>query len=385
MNHCLVCGGDEINLLTTINNAPAEAQCFLNSRNSTDTDSITLQLFFCTNCGHVQSDGHLVSYYKNVITASGSSPVVLQSRLEKISNFLIKFSEFDDIHLLDIGSGDYSFIDYIKPLGTFASVTGLENSLAANYSDMQHHAHYLKGYIDNNLFEPTFPLFHSHYQFLTCFNFLEHIPDPYIFLQRLKTYLSSSALVYFTVPSFDFIRRTDCVHEFVADHLSYFSKKSLALLFERCGYTVLECNSINNNNDLEILAQYNPPILPNLCSGFDQLKTDLNSLMNSLKAQRESISFWGAGHRNLTLISQLQYHNIDYIVDSAAFKQGLYSPVSKIMIISPQQFRELPTSCLFISLPGLYNKEVLSFVLSWETPPNHIYFVNENSITPVTK
>ena len=32
MKHCLVCGSDEIDLLTTINRAPAEAQCFLKSR-----------------------------------------------------------------------------------------------------------------------------------------------------------------------------------------------------------------------------------------------------------------------------------------------------------------------------------------------------------------
>ena len=252
MNHCLVCGGDEINLLTTINNAPAEAQCFLDFNQSSAVDSIQLQIYFCSNCGHVQTGGHLVSYYKDVITASGSSSSVMETRLNNIVNAVDNYSDFSEIHLLDIGSGDFSFIDYIKKLDIFSSVTGLENSLKKNYQDSLHNAYYFQGYIDKHSSLDTTPLMSSYYQFLTCFNFLEHIPEPYSFLQQIKKYLSDSALLYFTVPSLDFILRTNCVHEFIADHISYFSVRSLSLLFQRCGYTVIKCNSINNDNDLEI-------------------------------------------------------------------------------------------------------------------------------------
>ena len=132
----------------------------------------------------------------------------------------------------------------------------------------------------------NFPLLPSHYQFLTCFNFLEHIPDPYIFLQKLKCYLSDSALLYFTVPSLDFILRTNCVHEFIADHISYFSVRSLSLLFQRCGYKVIKCNSINNDNDLEILALYQPPVPLNLNTGFAAfLKINLMLLLIRLIRQ----------------------------------------------------------------------------------------------------
>ena len=157
MKQCLVCGGDEIDLLTTINNAPAEAQCFLKSHDSSVIDSIKLQIYFCSNCGHVQSGGNLVSYYKDVITASGSSKQVMQNRLNNIVNAITMHSEFDEIHLLDIGSGDFSFLDYIKPLTIFSSVTGLENSLPQNYEDCHHSAYYMKGYIDNSIASDQLP------------------------------------------------------------------------------------------------------------------------------------------------------------------------------------------------------------------------------------
>ena len=91
MKHCLVCGGDEIDLITSINNAPAEAQCFLKSYDSPITDSINLQIYFCANCGHVQTGGNLVSYYKDVITASGSSKQVMETRLNNITNAVDNF------------------------------------------------------------------------------------------------------------------------------------------------------------------------------------------------------------------------------------------------------------------------------------------------------
>ena len=156
-------------------------------------------------------------------------------------------------------------------------------------------------------------------------------------------------------------------------------------MFQRCGFKVLKCSSINSDNDLEILALYNSPGPLNLNIGFAAFKNQLNSLIISLKSSNHTISFWGAGHRNLTLISQLDFHLIDFIVDSADFKQGLFSPVSKIPIISPADFQASPTSTLFISLPGLYNQEVLNTVTSWSTAPTNIYFISENTITLVSK
>ena len=120
MKSCLVCGSDEISQLTTIYNAPAEAQLFLQSPATNDSDSLDLEVLFCSYCGHVESAGHLVSYYKDVITASGSSKQVLKNRLDKIIHAVETYSDFVKPHLLDIGSGDFCFIDYIKTLDKFS-------------------------------------------------------------------------------------------------------------------------------------------------------------------------------------------------------------------------------------------------------------------------
>ena len=72
--------------------------------------------------------GHLVSYYKDVITASGSSKQVLKNRLDKIIHAVEIYSDFVK-PFVRYRFRRLRFIDYIKTLDKFSSVTGLENSL----------------------------------------------------------------------------------------------------------------------------------------------------------------------------------------------------------------------------------------------------------------
>ena len=47
----------------------------------------------------------------------------------------------------------------------------------------------------------------------------------------------------------------------------------------------------------------------------------------------------------------------EYIIDSAAFKQGRFAPASHLPIVSPQYFLKHPTDVVMIAAPG-YIKEI---------------------------
>ena len=70
------------------------------------------------------------------------------------------------------------------------------------------------------------------FNIVVCYNFLEHMPKPSHFLNKLKLFLEDEAYIYMTVPSLNFIETTACVHEFISDHLSYFTENSLSNLFQ---------------------------------------------------------------------------------------------------------------------------------------------------------
>ena len=51
--------------------------------------------------------------------------------------------------------------------------------------------------------------------------------------------------------------------------------------------------------------------------------------------------------------------HITNIVDSADFKQGKYSPVTHIQIISPQELENSKIDTVIVMLPGIYPDEVI--------------------------
>ena len=62
----------------------------------------------------------------------------------------------------------------------------------------------------------------------------------------------------------------------------------------------------------------------------------------------------------LLALSKLQ--DIEFIVDSAKFKQGMYSPVMNTKIVSPETLMENKIDLLIIMVPGIYPDEVIKSV-----------------------
>ena len=213
---------------------------------------------------------------------------------------------------------------------------------------------------------------------------MEHVPSPITFLHAIKPYLSNQAILYFTVPSYDFILRTSCIQEFISDHKSYFSHQTLQSLFIRAGYTILESNHLNNNNDLEILVQYTPEDSQIDLNSYYKYLKNLTSVIDSHYLKNQTVAIWGAGHRTLTLLSQINHQAISYVVDSAPFKQGLYTPSSRIPIISPTLYQTHLTDVLIISLPGIFSTEVLESIAEWKTRPSYTYLLDESGINSFT-
>jgi Zn-finger protein len=57
------------------------------------------------------------------------------------------------------------------------------------------------------------------------------------------------------VPNFNYLLKTNCFYEFVPDHLLYFKKKNIKYLFKRNYFQIMECKTINNDNDIQIIVK----------------------------------------------------------------------------------------------------------------------------------
>jgi len=381
--HCIACGSPFLNEITRLEQIPSSAQYFVPEfelHNTTFKSSTDLIVYQCISCTHVQSQSPLVFYYKDVVTTASLSPAILHRRdtvIHNISNMLGN----NNPTILEIGSFQGQYLAHLARIG-YSNLFGIENNPESVESGRLTGVNLFQGYIldDNAVFSDIPPA-----DLVLCFNFLEHIPDPFHFLQIVRYKLCSKlAYIYITIPSFEYIRKTNLLQEFVPDHLSYFTVQSLHTLFARCNLQILSIDEINNSNDLEIVAKSSlQHPLPLDRQPFLTLIKTINIILTQSHASTERVAFWGAGHRSLTLISQLNFQFINQIVDSAPFKQGLFCPDTGIPIISPNQFFSQPTDVLFISLPGIYASEVCSQVKASCVNIKHLFVVTGNSITTI--
>ena len=122
--------------------------------------------------------------------------------------------------------------------------------------------------------------------------------------------------------------KKSCLYEFVADHLVYFTDKTLKLALEMNGLEVLEQYEKNNGNDLVIIAKKRSLVSLDKCQEVvDDILISLKKLVDSAQDAGKTVSVWSAGHRALALMAMAEFDYIDNVVDSANFKQGKLTPI----------------------------------------------------------
>lgn len=380
-SNCLVCGSSDLVQIASLTGIPSSAQYFISEPPSLDQrtkSSTSLSIFQCNHCTHVQASSPLVPYYKNVITASSLSALITETRDQKISSFCQYLSN-DSPSIVEIGMYRGQYLRHLLNIG-YPNVYGIENCIDSVQYATDSGVHCQTGYLLDTAFQNQSDRL---YDIILCFNFLEHVPDPFRFLLEIKNSLASpKSIFYFTMPSFNYIQSEMLLQEFVPDHISYFTPKSLRTLFHRCGLDIISLNSINNDNDLELIAVLDKPaILPIPTLYLDSLVSQINALISENSNSHRRVAFWGAGHRSLTLISQLNYNKISFIVDSAYFKQGTYCPDTSLPIVSPSYLTEHHVDILFLSLPGIYASEVIQSLKKKGVLPSLIYLIEGNHLS----
>jgi SAM-dependent methyltransferase len=349
---------------------PKAAQFYPTKDQFKDDAGITLDVFQCSACSLVQLSIEPVEYYKEVITAASLSPKAKAARLTEIETFLQTY-HLKGKRALEIGCARGDMLDVIDEAGLYP--TGLEFSPSSVDIGRKRgrtiHCDYINTYNPNEKADVFF-----------SFNYMEHQPSPKDFIQSIHRVTSNDAMGYITVPNLSYLLDSKCLYEFVADHLVYFTPQTLRLAFENNGFDVLNCELINNNNDILAIVKKRTPLhIHDHIAEVDQLKSELNKLVNQYADHGKKIAVWGAGHRTLALLAISQINKIAFIVDSADFKQGKYSPIMFSKIVSPQTLEESDVDSIIIMVPGIYPDEVLKTVQGFARKLD-VYMLKGNSI-----
>ena len=414
---CLACG-ENLEELAVFHNMPKSAQEFPTKEELATEKGMDLSLCQCRSCGLVQFDTEAVPYYKDVIRAGGGSSTMKALRedeYKKLLSFLAKKEEKRPL-ILELGAGAGEFLgmwsgvesdsDKSSDVSSVtssdtASVTSL--SIAANriqklepyvlgiehkkelvekgqaaglslYQGFPEEGFELKNmegkHLQSGKTRPVEGLLDAMVQF----NFLEHQPNPGEMLSFAYTHLKMGGYFLLTVPSFQYILDHRSYYELLRDHIANYSEESLLSLVQDQGFSLVESRVINRDT-IEFLLEKREK---ESCTTFRSLeqKVDIKPILENEKAIQEDIqkhleglrkkgekmAVWGASHQGLTLLSTTALQEeVAYIIDSAPFKQGKYSPASHLPIVDKSHFQKEPVEEILIVAPG-YTEEIAGII-----------------------
>jgi len=344
---CRVCGNNLYEEpLLSYENMPKAAQ-YLPDKNALKSDKgVDLEVCQCSGCGLVQLSNDPVPYYKEVIRAAGISEEMMAFRKKQFTDLVEKYS-LKGKKVIEIGCGRGEYLSIMARTGVKAY--GLEQGKDAVRQCLSQGLN-----VSRRIKDGPFDAFY-------ILSFLEHLPKPSRTLREIGDNLTDHAIGLVEVPNFDMIIRKKLFAEFIGDHLLYFTRDTLATTLRSNGFNIIECNEVWHDYIISAVVRKRGRL--DLSCFSDQqtkLKTEIDGYISRFKDKR--VAIWGAGHQALALISLLELEDkIKYVVDSATFKQGKYTPATHLPIVSPAMLDSDPVDAVIV-MAASYSDEVARII-----------------------
>jgi SAM-dependent methyltransferase len=376
VNRCRICGqhffGEP---LLRYANMPKAAQKFPEAPDLATETGIDLEVCQCAGCGLVQLSNDPVPYYREVIRAAAVSAVLRDSKTRQFADFVERFG-LQGKRVIEIGCGRGEFLSLLPPLGVAAH--GLEDSPDAVVHCRGNGLLVEQGYVEGDGTTLANGLFDA---FLLLM-FLEHMPDPNAALRGIHRNLNEGAVGVVEVPNFEMLLRKKLFSEFIGDHLLYFSQETLQTTLNLNGFEVIEFSEIRNDYVISAIVRKRGRLdISHFYEYQVKITADIHAYLARFPAQR--VAVWGAGHQALAIIALTGIADqIRYVVDSAPFKQGKFTPATHLPIVGPQALDEDPVDAVIV-MAASYSDEVAGIVRQRLGPTTPVAILRDFGLEPV--
>jgi len=370
---CRVCGRDFFpEPLLRYENMPGAAQNLPDASMLARDTGVDLTLCQCSGCGLAQLDGEPVPYYREVIRAAAISPTLEEAKLRQFSDFVEKHA-LKGRKIIEIGCGRGEFLSVLARLDVDAY--GLEYSEASVAQCLKNGLKVSRGYVES----PSQKLDHAPFDAFLLLMFLEHMPLPNAALRGIHANLTENGAGLVEVPNFDMMLRSNLFSEFIGDHLCYFSKETLGTTLRLNGFEIVEFNELRDDYVLSAVVRKRQKLDVTSFSGRKaEIKAALEAFISRFPEKK--VAIWGAGHQALAIIAMTGIAGkIRYVVDSAPFKQGKFTPATHLPIVAPDTLRSDPVDAVII-IAGAYSDEVAGLVRRRFDPKIRVAIFREHGL-----
>ena len=188
---------------------------------------------------------------------------------------------------------------------------------------------------------------------------LEHLQNPYEFLNLLKSYSGGREKIYIEVPCFDWICKHDAWFDIIYEHVNYFRIADFYRMFG----SVIESGHLFGGQYLYVVADLSSLRKP-VINQLDRVKFPNEfggSLNKALESHSKNVAIWGGAAKGVMFALNCEHagYPITMAIDINPAKQGKYMPATGILVQSPQEaLMHLPHGATIFVMNSNYLEEI---------------------------
>ena len=322
-----------------------------------------LDVFFCQSCSFLQL-GYVVNpklLFDNYVYVSSTSAVFVNHFVKFSDDVIKKFSLTNASFVVDIGSNDgILLLPYLKK---GIKVLGIEPAKhiaeIARKKGITTVAKYFSVKLANRAVKKP-----EKADIVTATNVFAHINDLDEVINGVKSIIKKDGVFIIEAPYLiDFLEKKyfDLVYH---EHLSYWSVRSFITIFKRFDMEVFDVEKVSvhggsirvyvknknskykkSNSVSKFLEKEKRMKLGKIQTYLSfqneilKIRAKLVSLLKDLKLKGKTIAAYGAPAKGNTLLNYFKIGSeiIEYVVDDSSYKQGLYTPGTRIRVVSSDE------------------------------------------------
>ena len=228
--------------------------------------------------------------------------------------------------------------------------------------------HFIKDYYSDKYAEHKGDL-------ICCRMTLEHISSTHKFVSMIRGAIGNNydTVVFFQVPNAIRILKDIAFEDIYYEHCSYFSPGSLARLFRKCNFEILDLQLVYDEQYIVLEAR---PIavgttestsfpleegiecITNYVNDFGTKYLAILEPWTKLIKEGKKIVLWGSGSKGVAFLTRLNiYDEIQFVVDINPHRQGTFMAGTGQQVVSPEFLQEYRPDIVIIMNP-IYLEEI---------------------------
>lgn len=391
--NCICCDQKNLVEILDLKNQPlANSYC---SNIEEVLEEYPLKLNLCQNCFHLQLS-HIVNpdlLFKNYLYVSGTTKTLL-NYFDWFASFVKEYSTQSKT-VLEIACNDGSQLNSFKSLGY--ETYGIDPAVNLHELNKQNH-NVICDYFDKKHFDKKFDI-------IVGQNVFAHNENAKKFLDDCCELMNDESYLFIQTSQSEMIRQNqfDTIYH---EHISFFNINSFNELVKRTNLYLVDVikTHIHGISYIFVLSKVNkkPKLIESLIdleksygllniSTYEQYKVNVENLVkefiekiNEYSNKGYKIIGYGAAAKGNTF---LNFANVkmDFIIDDNKLKQGLYTPGTKIEIVSIDILEKLSSEkILFVPLAWNFFKEIRERILKVRNNKNDLYLKYFPNVTIIS-